>query len=917
MTETVPPGTAAGRPLGPQGRPPNSPQVSGPTRAFARKVRLSAWALFFERLWPRLWLLIGLAAAFVGLAMLGVWSTLSPVAHQALFALFTIAAGAAAVYAARAPWPTRDEAVRRIERRSGVAHRPASSYEDTLSSQSANPATNVLWQAHRERLTRAIERLRVGTPSPRADRFDPFAVRSLALLLLLPAGLLVTGSFSDRLASAFRFGTGVGHPGSRVDAWVTPPPYTAVPPVLLADGADQITKPEDKPKLFEIPERSLLTLRGTGFGTQGVSLEVLSVGASEPVKIASDPPKAGDNSGLAELRYELKKSARVRALSGSSELAVWTFNIIPDQPPKITMDKNLNRTPRGSMKLSYKAEDDYGVASATAKLRQVRPKSADPKTAWAQAAPLKGPRLPLERPPVLALKIPRPGAKAVEGSTLLELGSHPWAGQKVELWLEATDVGGQIGKSAPVELVLPSRRFNKPLARAVIEQRRKLSEDSRNRPAVARALAALTLEPEGFIETNAIYLGLRTVYHRLEREGSHAAIHESVDQLWQLALSIEDGKLSDAERALKDAQDKLSDALQKGADEKELERLIAEMKAKLHDYLKEMQKNAEKDQQDGDKADQGDEQSQELGQQDLDQMMKDLEKNAKEGSREEAEKMLSDLRELMDRMQAETKESRAENQKAKDMMKKLGQLDELSGKQKQLMDDTFAEQKQQQGNSEGGDQDDQSGQPNSKPGKPGKQGKGQQKSQKGGDPGSQDDGDQMGESQGGENGDKQGQQQQRGKDKGNLADRQAQLRKQLDQLKKDLEKMGTGDPDKLGQADESMGKAEDALGKKDLEEAAEQQGEALEQMRQSAKQMAEQMQKNAQQKMGRGGDTPRDPLGRPQKSEGPDLGTSVKVPDAIEAQRAREILEELRKRSGESLRPPSELDYIDRLLKRF
>ena len=898
----------------PNGAPTGLPDP-GLTRAFARKVRLSKWALFFERLWPRLWLLIGVFAAFVGLSLTGVWPILSPLVHQAVFAAFLIAALAAVFYAARAPWPSRDEAVRRIERRSGVAHRPASSYEDTLSSQSGNPATNVLWQAHRERLTRAIERLKVGGPSPRADRFDPFAARSLAVLLLLPAAALVTGSLSDRLASAFRFGGGESRPGTRVDAWVTPPPYTAVPPVLLADGADQVTKPEDKPKLFEIPERSLLTLRGTGFGSTGVSLEVLSVGATEPVKVASEPPKAGDTSGLAELRYELKKSARIRAVSGSSELATWTFNIIPDQLPKITLDtKNLNRTPRGSMKLTYKAEDDYGVASATAKLRQVRPKLADPKKAWAQAPVLKGPRLPLERPPILPLKIPRPGSKTVDGSTLLELGSHPWAGQKVELWLEATDVGGQIGKSAAVEMVLPSRRFNKPLARAVIEQRRKLSEDSRNRPAVARALAALTLEPEGFIETNAIYLGLRSVYHRIERDGSRQAISESVDQLWHLALSIEDGKLSEAERALKDAQDKLSDALQKGADEKELDRLIAEMKQKLNDYIKEMQKNAQKENQDGEQPEQGDDQSQELGQQDLDQMMKDLEKNAKEGSREEAEKMLSDLRELMDRMQAETKESRAENKKAKDMMKKLGQLDELSGKQKQLMDDTFAEQKEQQGSSEGGEQEDQSGQPNSKPGKQGKQGKSQQKSQNGSDPG-QEGGDQMGEGKEGEGGDKQGQK--RGKDKGNLADRQAQLRKQLDQLKKDLEQMGAGDPDKLGQAGDAMDKAEDALGKKELEEAAEQQGEALEQMRQSAKQMAEQMQKNAQQKMGRGGDTPRDPLGRPQKSEGPDLGTSVKVPDAIEAQRAREILEELRKRSGESLRPPSELDYIDRLLKRF
>jgi hypothetical protein len=34
-------------------------------------------------------------------------------------------------------------------------------------------------------------------------------------------------------------------------------------------------------------------------------------------------------------------------------------------------------------------------------------------------------------------------------------------------------------------------------------------------------------------------------------------------------------------------------------------------------------------------------------------------------------------------------------------------------------------------------------------------------------------------------------------------------------------------------------------------------------------------------------------------------------------QRAREILEELRRRLGEATRPPGELDYLERLLRRF
>ena len=100
-------------------------------RAFARKVRLSTWALFFERLWPRLWILLGLAAAFATLSLAGVWSTMPHVLHGLILAGLAAAGLAAIVFAARVPWPNREDAVRRIERRSGVAHRPASSYEDT------------------------------------------------------------------------------------------------------------------------------------------------------------------------------------------------------------------------------------------------------------------------------------------------------------------------------------------------------------------------------------------------------------------------------------------------------------------------------------------------------------------------------------------------------------------------------------------------------------------------------------------------------------------------------------------------------------------------------------------------------------------------------------------------------------------
>jgi Domain of unknown function (DUF4175) len=44
---------------------------------------------------------------------------------------------------------------------------------------------------------------------------------------------------------------------------------------------------------------------------------------------------------------------------------------------------------------------------------------------------------------------------------------------------------------------------------------------------------------------------------------------------------------------------------------------------------------------------------------------------------------------------------------------------------------------------------------------------------------------------------------------------------------------------------------------------------------------------------------------------------TVKVPGEIDSQRARRILEELRRRFGEAFRPQLELDYVERLLKDY
>jgi uncharacterized protein (TIGR02302 family) len=451
---------------------------------------------------------------------------------------------------------------------------------------------------------------------------------------------------------------------------------------------------------------------------------------------------------------------------------------------------------------------------------------------------------------------------------------------------------------------LPERPFTKPLARALIEQRKLLIEDPRYSDQVLKALMALTTAPEGFIDDTRVYLPLRATVHRLGgRKITREVLDETIDQLWHTALRIEDGDLSEAEKNLRDIQDRLAKALEDGASDEEIRKLMQELRQAFQEYAQEMQKqngDQQQQQQSGDNKDQ-----QQLSAEDLDRMMREMEQMAENGLRDQAKDMLAQMRDLMERLQQgqQNAEQQRQNKEMAEQLKKLG---EAVGEQQSIMDDTFEESKQQQ-QGQGGQQMRQS-----QPGQKGKPGQGMQ-ADRSGQSGQGDDQGDMGLR---ERGTDEGQGQARGQQtREQLAQRQAQLREKIDQMRRDMQQKGLGEDEKLGAASEAMDKAEDALREGDLDEASEQQSQALQEMREGAEQMAQQMQQNGNQQAGENGDNSRDPMGRPQRSQGPDQGRSVKVPDQIDIQRAREVLEELRKRAGDAQRPQLELDYIDRLLR--
>src|SRR5262249_3861499 len=187
--------------------------------------------------------------------------------------------------------------------------------------------------------------------------------------------------------------------------------------------------------------------------------------------------------------------------------------------------------------------------------------------------------------PDFALSLPQARTRNGTGETTKDLTEHPWAGVDVSIVLTARDEAGNEGRSAAVDFRLPERPFTKPMARALGEQRRILALDADAQANVLNALNALTLAPERFRMESNVYLGLRSIFWQLARAKSDDQLRDVAARMWDMAVHLEDGNVSDAEQQLRAAEEALRQALERGANDEEIKRLTDQLRAALDKFL--------------------------------------------------------------------------------------------------------------------------------------------------------------------------------------------------------------------------------------------------------------------------------------------------------------------------------------------
>lgn len=829
----------------------------------AMPIRLTQLGMLAERVVRALWPLASIVLLTLSMAMLGLQDYLSLPMFACVALAVTGMAVAAGFFAIRRwRWPSREAARLRLD--DSLSGSPIQTLLDRPVIGGDDAASAALWQAHLGRAITALHRVRPVAGDMGLASRDPYALRYCALLAFVMAVLFGSVWRVGSLGAVISEPAVALASGPVWEGWVEPPAYTQLPALYLNELENDV---------LQVPRNSLVTLRFYGeLGVLSLEQTVSGIAAAVPQETSAVEEFSVTTSGQIVINGEGGRS--------------WTVQMTDDAPPSIALTQAPDVTALGVMSLPYHAQDDYGVTSGRAVI------ALD----WDKLDRRFGLRIdPEQRSEIdIELTVPISGDRRDFSDVVIQdFSQHPWSNLPVLVTATVTDLLRQQGAAPPFEMRLPGRRFFDPLAAAVIELRRDLLWSARNAAQVAVVMRAISHRPEDLFRSEVAYLRLRMLLHRLERlpTASDGAIslaeRDDIAQgLWELALLVEEGDLADALARLRRAEDRLSEAMKNGASDAEIAELMQEFRDASEAYMRQLSRQQA---QDAPPQSSPLDNNLSLDQNDLQRMMDRIQELMEQGRMAEAEQALDQLREMMENMRVTQGQGQGQSGQSQGQQSLDGLSDTLRDQQG-LSDDAFRDLQEQ-----------------TNPQSPSEPGSGQ--------PGA-------GVS-------RQGEQPQFNPDSTaqTLAERQRALRRELQRQRQDLQP-GQGGSDQstreaLERADEAMKEAEEALRSNDLAEAINQQSKALDALRNGIKALTDAVsdanpgQGEPGQQSGQASGQGSDPLGRRPGTSGlSETGDSMLNGDDV-YRRARDLLDEIRRRSGQGERSDIEREYLERLLDRF
>lgn len=767
--------------------------------------------------------------------------------------------------------PSREAINRRLELDNHIRHRPLTTIEDRPAhpGQRDNPSTEKLWNIGMEKAAQGLSKLRITPPHPVASKLDPAAFRALAFIVFI-IGVVVSGpSMPSRLFNgAFPFAGQIyaGDPDT-MTVWITPPEYTGYEQFVIQGDTD-FSKPLD------IPAGSTVKAR-------------INTGFFNPVMIMGDVTYRMEKLGRGSwgLEQEIKQGELITIKQWLMQTSKIPYRYLNDAPPDIKLTAEPVAQDNGQLRIPLKLYDDYGVEEL--KINVTLDKEARTPPAFGKTYN--------ETRSILS-----PAEVELDIAPVYNLAWHPWAGMPVVIKLTAQDGQDQTAALPPIHITLPEREFQHPVARKLIDMRKRLIWTPQEAaPNISHEIESVMASPAAYQDDIVAFLAMRSAASRLAYNDDMDSVRAVIVLLWDTALKIEDGNLPMAARNLQNTRQALEDLLNNpDAQDEQIAVAVDELRQAMAEYLTEFYREMQKRMSDMEQAPMMSPQSMEnvANLDDLAAFLDRLQAEAMTGNKDAAREMLSQLQQFMDMMN--TQGSFETPPQMEFMAEGINELQELIERQQELLEQTKEQSKAAIRNPEQYYPEfdllpealkEQFGFGNMPPPpSPEKQAPEAPQTDINTDPHKVE---------------------------------QDALRYILGQLMMESSEMLGQIPEPMQKAEKEMRRSGRFLGQNAPAQSVTHQEKAIEHLQDAMNSMSQQMQAMMQQMTGfTFGRGPVDPLGRPMQ-EGQDgnmfSGSRVKIPDEARRKRVKEILDLLRRRSGELRRPEYELEYYRRLMKQF
>ena len=865
-----------------------------------------------------------LASGFLALSLfilgawLGVWQWIGDPIRLIAFAITLFFLARSILRALKLRVPTASDARRRVEIDSNQSHRPL----DVLSDRPALSAD--VWPAHQKTALKQAKALGPARPRPAVSLIDPYYLRFILPVLLFLSAIYMAGFSFERLRAAVSptWQSSIRSSQINYEAWIDPPSYTGRPPIYFKDDAD-----------VAVPAGSEFVARVSGVKT-----------APRPRLVKGLRSRFLKTKRLGAKSFEIREiiddTSHVEFRVGLSRKS-FALNVTDDLPPNVEIIEQPEADKRDRLTLVYGLGDDFGVEKLELEMALLTDETQ-------VALAFDGIAIRADIPLSSSTQTKVESAKAA-----VDLSKTRYAGRKVIGRLVATDGAGQTGTSELAWFTVPDKIFVEPLAKAVAEQRTLVMAglDEAYKPApsqntkfneqgwnsykvrwdkndydlnlpwdrapqsIQRAtqlIEAVTDEPAGLFKDPAVYMGLRHARSQMRHAESVAELQSLPEDLWRIALRAEFGVLGSALEEMREAEAALREGIARRAAKREVDTLFERYNLAVDAYTEELRRKA---QEEGNVSEGGggDGGGPTGSLDEIQELLKAIEEANAAGDTEGARKALARLAEVLENMQIQLSQGGgggsggepSGGDMSEEEKKQLEDLADLTGKQRDLQDETEQAERDDQSEEEMDPQElarrqaeirdlldtlgdtlpaEGQGETENGDGENGEGKNGQAENQPGQNPGGSEPAPGAG--------------QETGPEPGQGSGGSGELQEQF--------------AEGIGAAENAMRQSEDALQQGDFAGASKAQQDAIQALRDAGEALAEAVSEQSSDEEGESND----PLGR--SDDGFDSGNdSADIDDRDNATRSRDLLEELRRRAAEQQREAEEREYLDRLLKRF